>query len=401
MRPFRKLISIDNAIELLLGSVRPIERVEKVRTEEAVERVCAEDLEAAFDIPPFDRGAMDGYAVVAEETYGADKFRPRIFRIVDRIHAGEKPRTPIEGDACAQIATGAPMPPGSDAVVMVEDTEKYEDVIHVFKPVHPGENVSPKGEDIEKGELILRKGAYLTPGKVGVLASLGIQEVKVFSKPKVAILPTGKEIAPLGASLKEGQVYDVNSYTLSQIVIQNGCLPVMLDIVEDAVAPLKKAILGALSADLLLICGGSSVGETDVLLDVCEDLGDVLFHGIQIKPGKPTLLARMKEKTALGLPGYPASCLINAYVLLVPALRKMARLPARREEVVELPLSRRVPSSSGRHEYLTVKIEGGLAKPVFKESGTITSLANADGYIEIPVEVPLLEKGEKVRVKLF
>ena len=293
------------------------------------------------------------------------------------------------------------MPGGADAVVMVEDTEAENSRVKVFKSAYPGANVGRKGEDIKKGESVLRQGFVLDAGKIGVLASQGLQQIKVYQKPGVAILPTGEEVGEVGQKLRPGQVYDINSHTIASVVKANGAIPVRFGTVGDDAEKIKSAITEALKSDLVVISGGSSVGERDLLIDVLQDWGEVLFHGIQVKPGKPTLFAMLQGKPLLGMPGYPTSCLINTYLLLLPAIRKMALLPPRRGETVEAKLSRRVPGSVGRRQFLTVKIDGGEAVPVFKESGAITSIAEADGYIEIAENIDLLEKGEPVTVILF
>ena len=241
----------------------------------------------------------------------------------------------------------------------------------------------------------------MDPSNVGVVAALGIETLSIFERPTVAIIPTGAEVAPPGADLQEGQVFDINTYTLSQVALLSGCSPKPRGIVLDEHEALQKALDGALSEDLVLFSGGSSVGETDILVDILRERGEILFHGIQVKPGKPTLCGKVDGKLVVGMPGYPASCLTNAYALLAPVLREMARVPPENERHLDVPLSRRVVSSLGRLQLLTVKIEAEKAVPVYKESGAITSLADADGYIEIPISTELVEKGELVHVKLF
>jgi len=217
----------------------------------------------------------------------------------------------------------------------------------------------------------------------------------------VAILPTGEEVAEIGQTLRQGQVYDINSHTIASVVKANGGVPTRFGIAGDELEELKSTIAEALKSDLIVISGGSSVGERDLLIDVLQDWGEVLFHGIQIKPGKPTIFAILQGKPLFGMPGYPTSCLINTYLFILPVVRKMAHLPPRTGETVEARLSRRVSGSVGRRQFLTVKIEGSEAVPVFKESGAITSIAAADGYIEIAENIDLLEKGEPVTVTLF
>lgn len=401
MRPFKSLISLDDAKKIIDENIKQVSRKEKRGIENCLGRVLAVDVKAGFDVPGFDRAAMDGYAVIANDTFGAGQFTPKILKLIGIIHAGETTDKTVHNNGCVQIATGAKLPSGADAVVMVEDTEKEKNKVKIFKPVYPKANVSGKDEDIKKGKIVLRKGDMLNPSKIGALSALGMSEVYVYAQPKIAVIPTGREIASLDEALKEGQVYDINSYTLMSVINSNGGNTVKYDIVEDTFGEIRDVVESAINNDMIVLSGGSSVGERDVLSDVINDLGNVLFHGVQIKPGKPTLFGMIKNKPVFGMPGYPTSCLVNAYVFLLPAVRKMSGLQVKKEKIVKVKLSRRVVSTLGRRQFLTVKIENNKAVPVFKESGAITSMANADGYIEIPENVDLIEKDENVEVKLF
>ena len=399
--PFKLLISREEALNLILKHVKPVERKEKVGIEELVGRVLAEDVQANISVPSFDRAAMDGYAVRAEDTYEATSTKPKILRLVGVSTVGKPVKRRLEKNECIQVATGSPIPPGADAVVMLEFTEKMGETVYVFKPVYPGANISPMGEDIKKGETILRDGDLLTPAKVGVLAALGRREAYVYEKPKIAIVPTGTEVKEPGSILEEGQIYDVNSYTLISVLSQNGCKPVRFPPIPDVFDELDKFVKNLVNYDMVVFSGGSSVGEQDLLEKVVKKSGEILFHGVQIKPGKPTLFGLIDGKPVFGMPGYPTSCLSNAYLLLVPAVRKMARLPPKPKQVVKAKISQRIVLGSGREQFLTVKIQDGKAIPVFKESGTITSMTEADGYIILPVNLDVLEKGEEVEVTLL
>ncbi|MCW4026480.1 MAG: molybdopterin-binding protein [Candidatus Bathyarchaeota archaeon] len=401
MAPFRLLISREEALKKVMDSVKPIERTEKVPIAESSGRVLAEKIVADEAVPPFDRAAMDGYAVKSEDTYGASDLDPRNMRLIGVLHAGESTGARVDTGECIRIATGCPVPPGADAVVMVEFTEETESGVSVFRALHPGANISPKGEDMKKGETILKRGELLTPAKVGVLAALGRRAVAVYEKPRVVVIPTGTEVVDAGSDLKEGQIYDVNSYTLASILSENGVLVTRSPIVPDSLEELRSAIARFLDYDLLIFSGGSSVGEKDLLVKAVEESGKVLFHGVQIKPGKPTLFGLVKGKPVFGMPGYPTSCLSNAYVFLVPTIRKMARLPEKKPRTVAVKMGKRIVSASGREQFLPVKITDGKAYPVFKRSGDITSMAKADGYIILPLNLDVVEEGEPVMVTLF
>jgi len=399
--PFKLLISRNEAVKTFLDSIKPVSRVEIIPIEKAVGRVLAKDLVANMDVPPFDRAAMDGYAVRAEDTYGASEFDPKILKLVGVLRAGESTDKCIEPGECIRIATGCPIPAGANAVVMAEFAEERNGEVLVFRAVHPLENISPKGEDIKRGEAILREGEILTPAKIGVFAALGLRKVTVYQKPRVAVIPTGVEVRELGFKLGEGQVYDVNSYTLASLLLENGAIVTRAPIIPDTYEALKSALHYFLDHDLIVFTGGSSVGERDMLANIIEENGKLLFHGVQIKPGKPTLFGIVRDKPILGMPGYPASCLSNAYIFLIPAVRKMARLPPKKPITIKAKMAKRVVSASGREQFLTVKIIDGKAYPVFKKSGDITSLSKADGYVILPVNLDVIEEGEEITVTLF
>ncbi len=401
MKPFGRLLDFDQARQKALDLVVPITRTEYLPLDLALDRVLAQDITATVSVPPFDRAAMDGYAVLAADTFGSSRSQPKKLGIIGAIFAGDSPEKMLVGGEAVQIATGARLPKGADSVVMVEETSRDGDTVNILKAVYPGANIARAGEDIRGNSLLLRVGTALNPGKIGMLASQGITEVEVFQKPRVSVVPTGEEVAATGSPLKPGQIWDINSHTVSAAVRQSGGEPVNLPIAGDEPDALRWAIVGALEADIVIISGGSSVGERDLMSQVLSELGEVLFHGIQIKPGKPTLLASVNGKPVLGLPGYPTSCLMNAYLLAAPMIRKMAHRKIDQRMTIELPLAEAVPGSVGRRQFLPVQIVGQQAKPLFKESGAITATALADGYIDIADNIDVLAKGELVNVTLF
>jgi len=346
---------------------------------------------------------MDGYAVRAEDTFGAGRYEPRVLRSVDKVYTGQVPTRAVREGECIEIATGAPMPDGADAVVMVEETERVAGTsdISVFTPVYPRQNVGRQAADIAAGQEVLQPGDVLNPSRVGALAAIGALELEVYARPRIAILSTGNEIVPPGTRLGPGQIYDINQFTLSSIIRAHGGEPIVQPTAQDNLDALSRAIDAALAEDVLVFSGGSSVGERDLILDVLMKRGEVLFHGVAVKPGKPTVFGRVDGKPVLGMPGYPTSCLSNGYMLLVPMLRRMARLPEHRPQIMRVPLARRIVSTTGRHQFYTVRITDGAATPAFKASGDITSMSRADGYVEIPAQVEIVEAGEIVDVKLF
>jgi molybdenum cofactor synthesis domain-containing protein len=400
MEPFKLLVSQPEAEQLVLKNCKALDATEFIPISAASGRVLASEIKADRSVPPFNRSAMDGYAVIAEDTFGADEGGVHL-ELKGVIHAGDVSSEAVTQGHCIQIATGSPLPKGADAVVIVEHTAQQDNPILVTRPVYPGANVSKMGEDIVEGDIVLNGGSWLSPAKVGTLAALGRTEVEVYVKPSVAIIPTGEEIVAPGNPLSPGQIYDVNSFTLEAVLRENGAEVKRYDIVGDQYSLLKKAIEDACEHDMVVLSGGSSVGEKDLLAGILSDIGEVFFHGVQIKPGKPTLFGLAKETPVFGMPGYPTSCLSNAYVFLIPAIRQMSRLPIARPKTVAAKIGKRIVSSSGRQQFLTVRIEDGVAHPVYKHSGAITSMANADGYIILPVNLDVIEEGESVEVTLF
>ncbi len=403
MRPIRETIPLEEALAAILDAASAIERTEKVPLHSATGRIIAMAPTATLDVPPFDRAAMDGYAVRAEDTFGAGKYEPKVLRVVEKVYTGQVPSKSVGAGECIEIATGAPMPQGADAVVMVEETERVAGTadVRMFTPVYPRQHVGRRAADIASGQPVLSAGDVLTPSRVGALAAVGALEVEVYAKPRIAILSTGNEIVEPGQPLGPAQIYDINRFTLSSIIETHGGIPVVLPTAQDTLDALSAAIDTALGEDVLVFSGGSSVGERDLILDVLMKRGEVLFHGIAVKPGKPTVFGVVDGKPVLGMPGYPTSCLSNGYMLLVPMLRRMARLPEYRAQVARVPLARRIVSTTGRHQFYTVRLVDGSALPAFKASGDITSMSQADGYIEIPAHVDIVEAGELVDVKLF
>jgi len=401
MRPLKALISLDEAMRLAMDLVRPIERKEPVPILGALRRVCAEDVRSTIDVPLADRAAMDGYAVRARDTVSPDNSKPVVLRRIETLFADRVPQKRLTTGRCTEVATGSTLPDGADAVVKVEDTDHEGDLVTIRAPVHSGQNVSRRGEDIERGSVVVRQGEILTPARLGALAAIGLARAHVYVKPRVSILTTGDEVVPPGKPIRAGQVYDINSNTMASIVRENGGEPILLGRTRDRLEPLRAALRKAIVNDLVVFSGGSSVGEKDMTVDVLRSMGDVLFHGIAVKPGKPTVLARVQGKAVLGMPGNPTSCLSNGYVILAPMLRRMARQPPANPRIVEVPLAERLVTPTGRVKFHTVRIVDGQAVPAFKESSAITSMAHADGYIEIPADVARIEKGEMVRVVVF
>jgi molybdopterin molybdotransferase len=403
MRPFKSTISIDEARRLLREGVRPIERVETVPLIEAEGRVAAADVQSTIEVPPFARSAMDGYAVTSRDLSAAGSERPVRLRIVDRIYTGQVPRTSVEPGTAIEIATGAPLPDGADAVVMVEETRPAgNDEVEVLARATAGQNIGRRGADISSGDRVVRSGDHLNASRIGALAAIGCTTVEVFARPRVAVLSTGNEVIEPGAPLAGAQIFDVNRFTLGAVVNMHGGIAVPRPPVPDTMAAHVAALdQSSAAADILIFSGGSSVGDRDLIVDLVAARGSMVFHGIAVKPGKPTAFAIVDGKPFFGMPGNPTSCLSNAYILLVPFLRATARLPLYAPRTQRVPLGARIVSQAGRHQFFTVRLRDGMAYPAFKGSGEITSLSQADGYIEIPSDQSTVEQGSDVVVTLF
>jgi putative molybdopterin biosynthesis protein len=413
LKEFHDVVSITEARRRLEEHLKLKREVEEVSLEEALGRVLAADIVAQVDVPPFDRASMDGYAVIAKDTFYADEESPVELELLGYIRAGDSSAYEVSPGTCIGIATGAAMPAGANAVVMVEYTEQLErrgkKYVRIYKPVAPGENVMAAGSDIMRGEVVLRRNTRLTPREVGVLAALGMRSVEVFRRPRVAIISTGDEIVPPGEELSFGRIYDVNAYALAQAVRECGGEPSILGIVGDDAEALRAKLEEALSSyDVVITSGGTSAGMGDLSYRVIDQLGEpgILVHGVAIKPGKPTIIGMARGKPIFGLPGYPTSAMITFDVFVAPLLRRLSGLHAPERKRIRAKTAMKFYSASGRYEYKLVNLVRGsdgsyTAYPVLTGSGAITTLAEADGYIEIPENVEMLGENEEHEVVLL
>jgi molybdenum cofactor synthesis domain-containing protein len=344
---------------------------------------------------------MDGYAVRAADTTGATPAQPVILTCIEKVFTGQMPSLAVGRGQCTEIATGAPMPQGADSVVMVEQTDAEGTAVRIFAAADTGQNIGRQGADISRGQVVMRAGEVLNASRVGAIAALGRAHVDAYARPRVAILSTGNEIVEPGQPLQPGQIYDINRFTVAAVVAAHGGAPIAHRTAADTIPDLERALDDCLEDDVLVFSGGTSVGERDLILDALRNRGEMLFHGISVKPGKPTAFGLVNRKPFFGMPGYPSSCLLNTHILLVPALRVIARLPAIERRTMTLPLARRVVSAKDRHQFYTVRVADGEAIPAYKASGDITSMSQADGYFEIAADTDAVEQGALVDVTLF
>ncbi len=404
-KEFRDLIGVREFRELIEGFTLPGKK-ETVSLDRALGEVTAENVYARSDVPPFSRSLMDGYAVVASDTYGVDEENPERLEIKGEVKIGQPDSATLGPGEALEIPTGAGIPAGANAVVMVEDTDKSEGDLLVRSPVVPGENVLSAGTDIATGDLIVREGNELSPMDVAKLAASGLESVEVYGEPEVGIISTGPELVPPGGELPESMIYDVNSSLLTAGVREAGGEPHAMGIVNDDAEEMEELIVrGKEQYDLLLSTGSTSAGPHDMVYDVLEDRGEVLAHGVKLKPGKPTVLADLNGTPFFGLPGNPSSAYVIFMNFVSPLIRRLAGKRETENPALPAELTERTTSEGGRMEQKFVGIVeragGRRAYPINKVSGAVTLLSQADGYLTIPEGTNYLEKGEQAEVTLL
>jgi molybdenum cofactor synthesis domain-containing protein len=408
---FRKLLSFDEAKQLLEQTfdAKPV-GVEQVSISEAHERVLAQDIVAPLSIPPFSRSTVDGYAVKAAETFGSSEDKPVSLRFCGHVAIGESPNVAVKTGLAAEIVTGAPIPDGADSVVMVEQTTQKGNTVLVHRPVSIGENLMAAGSDIRKGETVLKSGRFLGSREIGVLAAIGLTEVTVYRYPKVAVLSTGGEVVAPGEPLPPGKIYDINAHTLCAAVREAGGEPINLGIIPDKKDKLTKALKNALgSADAVITSGGVSVGPKDFTPQVVDSLGKpgVIISGVAVKPGKPMTIAIVDGKPVFSLPGNPTSSLFMFNVFVHPVLVKLAGRPEEELPKLKAVAAKKMFPARGRRTFIMVNLAYDktgtlLVSPVPTGlSGAITTLAKADGFIEISEKQQFVDAGTEIDVYLF
>ncbi len=410
MPEFFTVLPPDEALARLFEYLPPTPSAEIIPVAEALDRVTFEAIRAPASLPAFPRSTMDGYAVRAQDTFGASQSLPAYLTVVGETPMGRAPAFEIKAAQAALVHTGGMLPPGADAVVMIEVTQpSRENEIEVLKAVAPGENVLRVGDDILEGAEMLPAGRWLRPQDLGGLSALGFTHIRVARRPRVALLATGDEIVPPEAEAGPGQVRDVNSYSVAGQIARAGGLPIRRGIVPDNFAALQAAAQAALAqADMLVLSAGSSVSVRDMTADVVNGLGrpGLLAHGVAVKPGKPTILAVADGKPVIGLPGNPVSAMVIADLFVTPTLYKLqgcAAPPPRRS--VRARLTHNLVSQAGRVDYVPARLverDGEPhAEPVFGKSNQIFTLVFADGMITIPRDANGVSAGEVVEVRLF
>ncbi|MFX1329003.1 MAG: gephyrin-like molybdotransferase Glp [Promethearchaeota archaeon] len=405
---FSKLIPLEDALKKLFLYIK-INNIEEIEISQALNRVLANDVVSEMDIPPFDRSAMDGYAIKAEDSFKTSPKNPKEIKLIGTIEIGEYVTLKLNKGEGIKISTGAPVPEGADAVVKIEDTEIEKELIKLYTSVVPGKNISKKGEDIKKETLVLTKGIELKAEHIALLTSLGFSKIQVRIKPKISIFSSGNELIEPGNPLEPGKIYNSNTSMISALTNLYGGMVIRGETVEDDKEIIKKKLSEATKdSQIIVFTGGTSVGTKDYLPEIVHKLGNVLVHGIAMRPGSPVLIGLLNETLIFCLPGTPVAAYISFLRIVGPTLRKMlgACILDPRSEILATIIKDVPVSSLGILHYLRVKIEKDgfnfIAIPVkLKGSGIISSLTSSDGIIEIPPHQEGLKKGDSVIVKLF
>ncbi|SDE42375.1 gephyrin-like molybdotransferase Glp [Sporomusa acidovorans] len=403
-------ISLKEAKQLLMNALAGrIVASEPVSLDEAFERIAAEDIVSKEDLPPFSRSTVDGFAVRSADTFGASEGVPALFDIVSEVAMGQETCVQLQPGQAVTIPTGGMLPAGADAVVMLEHAERPDNnSLLVLKAAAPGENVVLKGEDISKGHCILRQGQQILPQDIGALAACGFEKVPVRRKPNVAIISTGDELVNVACTPVNGQVRDINSYALAAMLAEAGCLVRRYGIVQDQYEELRTAVSQAiLQSDLVVISGGSSVGARDHTVKVIQELGnqDVLFHGMAVKPGKPTIFGMIGKVPVFGLPGHPVAAMTVCGQIVKPAVQALLGQKSGNVYTIPARLTRNMASVPGRDDFIRVRLVKKAneyrAEPILGKSGLISTMAMADGIVHIPADKGGLYSEEIVQVNLI
>ena len=401
------MLLVEDALTKFLDHFHPLEP-ERVPVLDAVNRVLAEDIVAAYDIPPHANSAMDGYAVRVEDTAGAREDAPRRLRVAGELAAGYTRDAPIEPETAIRIMTGAPIPPGADAVIPFEETTRDNDAILVTRRYPHHANVRAAGEDVRAGETVLVKGAVLRPQEIGMLAALGQTDVAVIRRPRVAILSTGDEVVDASQPLAPGKIRDANGYSVSAAVVKSGGVPIRLGIARDRIEELTAKIRAGLAqgADLFVTSGGVSVGDFDVVKQVLAAEGEIAFWRVQMKPGKPLAFGTIQGVPLLGLPGNPVSALMSFEMFGRPALLKMQGKTRVAKPTIEATLVDEIKRKDNRRHYVRVRLEvrgdETFARLTGDQgSGILLSMVRADGIAIIPEDWTRVDAGTRVRVMML
>lgn len=397
---FGRLIPAAEARRLLWNAAQPVDRVETIPVTAAFGRVAARPVTAPRPVPGFDRAAWDGYALRSRDVRRASRRNPRTLRVVGEVFAEQTYRGTVGPGEAVAVATGGAIPLGTDALEIFEAVQSGEGTVTLHAPVPPGTRISPKGHDFRRGSVLVGRGESLGPATLGALAACGLTQVAVYARPIVTIVPNGNELRPPGRRLRPGEIYESNDAALAAFVSACGGDPRPRRPLRDEPAAIERALRSALrSSDLVLATGGSSVGEHDHLPRLFPRLGRVLFHGIAVRPGKPTLAARVNDKLLIGLPGHPTSCLLNMHWLVMPVLRRLAHLPGPGWTVRTARLTGAgLSPSPALTTVVPLRFVGRRVASTFRGSSATRSLSAAEAFAILPPGRAEVRAGARLRV---
>ncbi|MGB9201938.1 gephyrin-like molybdotransferase Glp [Methanobacterium sp.] len=391
------LMPVKKAQKIIDSSLKNV-GVERISLEDAHRRVLAETITSELNSPPFERSAMDGYAIHAEDSFGFSETNPAKLRIIDTIGAGQVSSKLVKHGEAVRIATGAPIPEGANSVVMEEFTNSQGDNLEVEMTLTPGENISPMGEDIKKGDIVLRTGKILRPQDLALIASAGYDSINVFKKPKIAVITTGNELVMPRPSLNGAEIINSNHYTFKAMVESALAIPTVVHCVDSHELVENKFKKLIKTHDALISTGGTAISKGDVVVDVTENIGKVLIHGVALRPGKPFGFGIIDEKPVFMLSGYPIAAIVQADVFVRNSLHKMQGIE-NELQIIRKTASRKIPSSLGRTDYIRAKTELDMVRPLkIKGSGIIRSMVESDAYIIIEENVEGIGEGEGCNV---
>lgn len=394
------LMPVQEAHDIIKSTLKTV-GTEKIALEDAHMRVLAEDIRSNLNSPPFERSAMDGYAIKAEDTFGFSEANPAKFKIIDTIGAGQLSNKVVKSGQAVKISTGAPIPKGANAVVMEEYTNSNSELLEVETSVTPRENVSPMGEDFQKNDLVLKSGRLLRPQDLAIIASSGLSEVEVYKKPKVGIITTGTELVMPKPILEGAEVINSNHYTFKAVVEASLAVPSLVHCIdsEKIVKDQFESMLN--NHDVLITTGGTAISKGDVVVDVTEKLGEVLIHGVALRPGKPFGFGTVDDKPVFMLSGYPVAAMVQSDVFLRSSLYQMQGIEYQPKHVIKTT-SKKIASNLGRTDYIRAKTDGSMVKPLkIKGSGIIRSMVESDSYILIEENLEGINEGAKCNVILY
>jgi molybdopterin molybdotransferase len=418
------MLTVEEALQKILSEITVLD-TENVPILESLGQVLATDIVSVINVPPLDNSGMDGYAVLAADTKGAGEKKPKILKVIDTVYAGGISKKEVTPGTAIRIMTGAPMPKGADGVVQFENTDEEKrkkespdtpaTQVSIFEEIKAGHNIRLAGEDVKRGTTVLKKGAIIRPGEIGVMASIGYGRVRVIRRPEVAVLSTGDELVEIDQPLPEGKIYNSNSYSIASLVKRCGGIPKILEIARDNEKDLVHKLRQAQYADMLITTGGVSMGDYDMVKDILARDGQIVFWKVKVKPGKPLAFGKIKGKTKdgkektiphLGLPGNATSCMVSFELFVRPALLKMMGKKKLDKPVIPVIINESVKNDAGRRIYdraVTEKLDGHYVARLTgpQGSGILTSMALANSLVIIPEEKDKVVKGETVQALML